>query len=56
MKVSTILLGAFFIAATLLSTRVAIAQASSGQEEWQQLGTHVVDYTLDYDVDRKSVV
>lgn len=50
MKISTILLGAFFIAATLLSTRVAIAQASSGSEEWQQLGTHVVDYTLDYDV------
>lgn len=50
MRKITVVLSALVVAALMLSTQVAIAQTSSASEEWQQLGSHVVDYTLDYDV------
>lgn len=46
MKTLRILLFAMIAIAAIVYSRVAMAQA----EEWQQLGTHAVDYTLDYDV------
>lgn len=50
MKTINILFVASFLIGTLVSNNVAVAQTSSVSEDWQQLGTHVVDYTLDYDV------
>jgi hypothetical protein len=34
----------------VMIAHVSVAQTSSGSQEWQQLGTRVVDYSLDYDV------
>jgi hypothetical protein len=48
MKTIKVLLIAMIALTILVNSRVAQAQSSS--EEWQQLGTHVVDYALDYDV------
>jgi hypothetical protein len=48
MKTIKIVLIAMIAIAVLVNSRVALAQAPS--EEWQQLGTHAVDYSLDYDV------
>jgi hypothetical protein len=49
MKTIKILLIAMIaIAGPCITPRLALARATS--EEWQQLGTHVVDYSLDYDV------
>lgn len=50
MKTINILFVVSFLIGTLVSNNVAVAQTSSVSEDWQQLGTHVVDYTLDYDV------
>lgn len=50
MKLINVLFVAFLVSGTLVSTTVVTAQTSSVSEDWQQLGTHVVDYTLDYDV------
>ena len=50
MKTINILFVVSFLIGPLVSNNVAVAQTSSVSEEWQQLGTHVVDYTLDYDV------
>ncbi|MBL7841779.1 MAG: hypothetical protein JNJ75_16660 [Cyclobacteriaceae bacterium] len=50
MKTINILFVVSFLIGTLVSNKLAVAQTSSVSEEWQQLGTHVVDYTLDYDV------
>lgn len=47
MKTIKILVITMMLITTLVYTRIARAQ---GAEEWQQLGVHVVDYTLDYDV------
>lgn len=49
MKTVKILIIAMIAIAAIVYSRVALAQSSSA-EEWQQLGTHEVDYTLDYDV------
>lgn len=46
MKTIKILVITMMVITALVYARVARAQA----EEWQQLGVHVVDYTLDYDV------
>ncbi len=45
MKTLRILLVAMMAIAGIVYSRVALAQT----EEWQQLGTQVVDYNLDYD-------
>lgn len=50
MKTINILFVVSFLIGTLVGNDVAVAQTSSVSEDWQQLGTHVVDYTLDYDV------
>lgn len=50
MKLINVLFAAFIVTGTLVNTNVVTAQTSSVSEDWQQLGTHVVDYTLDYDV------
>lgn len=50
MKAIKILVVAMIAIAAIVYSRVAIAQTSSGSEEWQLLGNHVVDYNLDYDV------
>ena len=49
MKTVRILLVAMIGMAGLVFSRAACAQASTNAEEWQQLGTRIVDYTLDYD-------
>jgi Protein of unknown function (DUF2541) len=49
MKTVTILLVVMIGMAGLVHSRAACAQASTAAEEWQQLGTRIVDYTLDYD-------
>lgn len=48
MKILRIFLVAMIAIVAIVYSHDARAQASS--EEWQQLGTHVVDYALDYDV------
>lgn len=50
MKTINILFVVSFLIGMLVSNNVAVAQTNSVSEDWQQLGTHVVDYTLDYDV------
>lgn len=50
MKTISLLAACFVTLFALLNAPGAQAQTNSGSEEWQQLGTHVVDYTLDYDV------
>lgn len=50
MKTLRILFVGLIFLAALANARVAEAQTSSGSEDWQMLGTHAVDYTLDYDV------
>lgn len=50
MKAIKILVITMIAIVALVYSRVARAQAASTSEEWQQLGTHAVDYTLDYDV------
>ncbi|HMV10715.1 MAG TPA: DUF2541 family protein [Cyclobacteriaceae bacterium] len=50
MKKINVLFAILFMTVTLVSSLVAKAQTSSVAEDWQQLGTHVVDYMLDYDV------
>ena len=49
MKTVKILLVIMIGIVALVYSRVASAQTSAGAEEWQQLGTRIVDYTLDYD-------
>ena len=49
MKTVKIIWIAMLAIAAMVYSRVALAQAST-TEEWQQLGTRVVDYSLDYDV------
>ena len=46
MKTIKILLIAMIAIAAFVYSKVAHAQS----DEWQQLGTHVVDYSLDFDV------
>lgn len=50
MKALRILVVGMFMITALIYARAVHAQTSSGSEDWQMLGTHVVDYTLDYDV------
>jgi len=50
MKMIKTLFAVFFMIVTFTGANVAIGQTTSGSEEWQMLGTHAVDYTLDYDV------
>ncbi|MFN8336097.1 MAG: hypothetical protein U0U09_13290 [Cyclobacteriaceae bacterium] len=50
MKALRILFVGMTMIAAVMYARAVYAQTSSGPEDWQMLGTHVVDYTLDYDV------
>lgn len=50
MKAVRVLIVAMIAIVAIVYSRVAVAQTSSGSEEWQLLGKHVVDYNLDYDV------
>lgn len=49
MKPIKLIVIAMIAIVAIVYSRVVHAQVSSA-EEWQQLGTHAVDYTLDYDV------
>lgn len=50
MKAIKFMIVAMIAIVAIVYSRIAIAQTSSGAEEWQLLGKHVVDYNLDYDV------
>ncbi len=49
MKKVRILLVMMIVIVAIVYSRFGVAQSSTGAEEWQQLGTRIVDYTLDYD-------